>query len=72
MRLALGGAGLGLVSGVVVGGIIATLAQGGAIEAAYLRNTLCVVLGAGLGSLTGAVIGGVGAIVEAMHRQSQG
>jgi hypothetical protein len=71
MRLALSGAGLGLVAGAVVGGIVTTLAQGGSIDAAYLRNTLCVVLGAGLGSLTGAVIGGVGAIVTAIQRHSQ-
>jgi hypothetical protein len=71
MRLALSGAGLGLVAGVVVGGIVTIFAQGGSIDAAYLRNTLCVVLAAGLGSLTGAVIGGVGAIVEVMRRQSQ-
>jgi hypothetical protein len=71
MRQALNGAGLGLALGLFIAVIITALAQGGALEAAYLRNVLCVLLGAGMGSLTGALIGGVGAIVEAMQRQSQ-
>jgi hypothetical protein len=71
MRQALGGAILGLVGGAAFGGIIAALASGGSLEAAYLRNTLCVVLGAGFGALTLAVVGGIGAIVAAIERRSK-
>jgi hypothetical protein len=71
MRQTFAGAILGMMFGGGLGGIVAAFAPGGSLEAAYLRNTLCVVLGAGFGSLTLAVVGGVGAIVAAIQRQSQ-
>jgi hypothetical protein len=71
MRQALGGAVLGLASGAAFGGVITAFASGGSVDAAYLRNALCVVLGAGFGSLTLAVVGGVGAIVAAIERRSK-
>ena len=71
MRQAFYGAILGVLLGAAGGGAVAAFATGGTLDAAYLRNTLCVVLGAGLGSLTGAVIGAAGAIIEAIRDQAR-